>query len=794
MFEKTSTHQVELLYRSYRIAQIAALINVGILSFVQWPIISPTLIVTWSMGMLLIAGYRAVLSHQFLRQPPEDRSAPVWAWRFAIGSSVASVGWGLAAIMLFPEDQIAHQVFLAFIVAGMAAGAVTTLSAVFAIAAVFLTLMLFPLGLRLLMTGDFLPMVMGGMTFAFWAFLLANSRRSANNILDMIGARTRVERREKELSRFKTTLDLTMDCVFMFDPRTLKFIYANKGALAQLGYGYDEMMCMTPFDIKPDYGESEFHQFIQPMIDGEKNTVNFETVHEHKDGTRIPVEIFLQYIKPQDDAPRFVAIVRDASKRNELTQELTDYASTLGRLHDISAGQNLTLKDKIEQVLDLGLDVFGLDIGIISHIKDDEYHVDYIRGPDGVPAPGTVFPFNETYYAHTYTANGPTGFHAAGDSEIRNHPCYLNFKLESYLGTPIYVDGERYGTINFSSPEKQDKPFSHNHHLLIQLFAEWIGNELSRQSKNARIHSILDTMVDGVITINHEGLIETVNPAVEKLFAYSREDILGQNVAMLMPEPDYHQHDQYLQNYQETGLVKIIGAGRELEGRRRDGSLFPLELAVSEMRIGDQRMFTGVLRDISERKQTEAELAATYAELTVANDRLKVLSLQDGLTGIANRRNFDLTLDKEYQAAMRNHRFIAVIMCDIDYFKQFNDSYGHSAGDDCLREIARGMQQVPSRPNDTVARYGGEEFAVILPDTDLVGAKVVAESLRQAVWKLNILHASSDAADRVTLSLGVAATTPERGSLLTDLLKQADQALYDAKSRGRNQAQVFHQA
>lgn len=125
-----------------------------------------------------------------------------------------------------------------------------------------------------------------------------------------------------------------------------------------------------------------------------------------------------------------------------------------------------------------------------------------------------------------------------------------------------------------------------------------------------RTKAIVETIVDGVITIDHQGLIDTVNPATEKIFGYQAEELIGRNVSMLMPDPYQREHDGYIGNYLNTGQKKIIGIGREVSGQRKDGSIFPLELAISEMVVNEQRMFTGVVRDISQRKETEEKLRA----------------------------------------------------------------------------------------------------------------------------------------------------------------------------------------
>jgi diguanylate cyclase (GGDEF)-like protein/PAS domain S-box-containing protein len=127
---------------------------------------------------------------------------------------------------------------------------------------------------------------------------------------------------QQELTRLKSTLDETLDFVFMFEPDTLKFFYLNEGAIKQVGYSSDELLQMTPVDIKPNYNDEQFHAVIQPLLDGSKDSLTFETVHRHKDGSDYPVEIFLQYIKPKNELPRFVAIVRDLSERIEAQEKL----------------------------------------------------------------------------------------------------------------------------------------------------------------------------------------------------------------------------------------------------------------------------------------------------------------------------------------------------------------------------------------------------------------------------------------------------------------------------------------
>ncbi len=175
-------------------------------------------------------------------------------------------------------------------------------------------------------------------------------------------------------------------------------------------------------------------------------------------------------------------------------------------------------------------------------------------------------------------------------------------------------------------------------------------------------------------------------------------------------------------------------------------------------------------------------------QLEEANLQLKRLSFLDGLTGIPNRRAFEERLQLEWRRAMRHGSSIAVLMIDIDHFKEYNDHYGHQRGDDCLFQLAQRLRNSISRPGDFVARYGGEEFAIILPDTDLEGARAVAENLRRRVAGLRIPHSTSPVREMVTISVGAAAVVPDAASPAP--VAAADHALYRAKQLGRNRVEV----
>ncbi|MFI3189578.1 hypothetical protein BCS42_04985 [Crenothrix sp. D3] len=193
------------------------------------------------------------------------------------------------------------------------------------------------------------------------------------------------------------------------------------------------------------------------------------------------------------------------------------------------------------------------------------------------------------------------------------------------------------------------------------------------------------------------------------------------------------------------------------------------------------------IEDVLARIETHLKIINLQKQLEITNQRLHKLSMSDGLTQIANRRQFDSYLEQEWQRAMREKQSIALLIADIDFFKPYNDTYGHQGGDDCLKRVAQAIEEVLKRPTDLAARYGGEEFGVILPNTCIAGAIEISEQVCQAVRDLKIPHEKSSTASYVTISLGISCVIPEANHKLQDFIKTADNCLYKAKEQGRNQ-------
>ncbi|GIC78506.1 diguanylate cyclase [Moritella sp. F3] len=181
------------------------------------------------------------------------------------------------------------------------------------------------------------------------------------------------------------------------------------------------------------------------------------------------------------------------------------------------------------------------------------------------------------------------------------------------------------------------------------------------------------------------------------------------------------------------------------------------------------------------------QLLQTTKKLEIANEELERLATLDGLTGIANRRHLDITIAKELARAQRYAQPLTFIIADIDFFKKYNDHYGHIQGDECLKAVASILDSSLRRPSELVARYGGEEFCMLLPNTDIKNAKLVAEKLVNAVRSLEFRHEGIDKQAIVTMSFGVMSLVPSRDVTVKELMLQADEKLYRAKENGRDQ-------
>ncbi|MCW8397298.1 diguanylate cyclase [Legionella sp. PATHC038] len=299
-----------------------------------------------------------------------------------------------------------------------------------------------------------------------------------------------------------------------------------------------------------------------------------------------------------------------------------------------------------------------------------------------------------------------------------------------------------------------------------------ITQAIQERNRLREMQSAIEQSPVSVLIVDTERTIIYVNPQLIKLSGYKKEEFYGHTT-------DFIQNN-LTPRKALTNLRKTIRSGASWNGEllfhRKDGSTFWQSWSFAPVfdNYGEIQHYVGVGEDITEKKKLQV--------------LLQEMSYLDGLTGVANRRRFDDFLKHEWKRALRYAKSISLIMIDIDFFKRYNDSLGHLAGDDALKCVARALAETMNRGTDLLARYGGEEFTCILPDTPVAGAIQFADTLREAVYALKLPHPDSDVSRFVTISLGVAGCIPQNDDP-TYLIRLADDALYRAKTLGRNRVE-----
>jgi diguanylate cyclase (GGDEF)-like protein/PAS domain S-box-containing protein len=286
---------------------------------------------------------------------------------------------------------------------------------------------------------------------------------------------------------------------------------------------------------------------------------------------------------------------------------------------------------------------------------------------------------------------------------------------------------------------------------------------------------------DVIVLTNLSGKRRYISPAVITVLGWHPDELTGHTYHQIVHPEDVTALEAMMESCRESGQTEPL----IYRCRKKDGSYAWMEASMRlyhDDTTNEPIGFVNVVRDVSNRKAAEDEL-------TTAFRLVENLAMVDGLTGIANRRQFDETMDREWRRAMRDGSLLSLLMIDVDHFKRYNDIYGHVLGDACLRQIAVAAQGVIHRSSDLFARYGGEEFAVVLPNTDRNGAQLVAEQIRRAVEVCGLPH-SGNPHGMVTVSIGCATQTLSHDSDSTSLIEAADQAMYQAKSAGRNRVEV----
>ena len=318
-------------------------------------------------------------------------------------------------------------------------------------------------------------------------------------------------------------------------------------------------------------------------------------------------------------------------------------------------------------------------------------------------------------------------------------------------------------------------------YILLMLAKERSDMQIMEIQKNLqksqiRFQQIVETAIEGILIFDQNYRITFANENMASMLGYTIDEMRGRSYISFFPECqlDVYNHQEYLR---KKGIDSIY----ECCLLKKDGQKNWFLVSATPI-LDDHGNFDGsfaMLTDINERKEMELLLQESNRHLTE-------LSNKDSLTGIANRRCFDTTLEHEYSRLKRSNSKLSIILIDIDHFKEYNEYYGHVKGDECLRKIGQTLESCVNQGVDLAARYGGEEFACILPDTDIDAAVKIAEKIQQSIRDLQIEHKDSSVSEFVTASFGVTTVQYSPDIYLKDIIGMADKLLYKAKVSGRN--------
>ncbi len=304
----------------------------------------------------------------------------------------------------------------------------------------------------------------------------------------------------------------------------------------------------------------------------------------------------------------------------------------------------------------------------------------------------------------------------------------------------------------------------------LEEYIERVNAEiLQAQMSNMELEQIFSACLDPMLVIRDDGVVVRANRKMLELLNKPLEQVVGANCCDLLTKKECHLAST-TQKTSQTDIDLVDSDGNSVSFIMTTSKLITLDGSDGTL---------AQYKDITERKNAARALAQAHAAM-------EHLARTDGLTQIPNRRTFDKSLQLQWHSHLEQQNSLAIILCDIDFFKKYNDTYGHQAGDTCLVKVAAALQRALPNDEAMVARYGGEEFIFLLPDTNRDAALTCAEKARANVEQLGIEHSASDVSSVVTLSLGVASAIPTSTTTAAALLKAADDALYRAKENGRN--------
>ncbi|MGQ9558508.1 MAG: PAS domain S-box protein [Desulfurispora sp.] len=464
----------------------------------------------------------------------------------------------------------------------------------------------------------------------------------------------------------------------------------------------------------------------------------------HSSGRQIPVEINLSCIGSTGRISGYVLVIRDISGRLQAAARLQESESRFKAVF-YNAPIGMAILNPSGKIIETNY--------ALRHMLGYTYDEIILQSPIQF-----IHPDDRAEVSHLFQQAL-----SGGQSTFQTEKRYLNITGQPRWG--------RFSLAQYRTPGSEARFVIA---MLENIHEARLAQEALQQSKEY-LEKLVNNARALIVGLDQDGKIILFNKYCEQITGWSGPEILGRDWFSLFVPPAYQPATGHI-------FKNLLGQADNSEfenpimTRSGEERLVSWKNTIIRDQSGAHPVIIAIGNDITERQKTE--------------ELLKTLSNLDGLTGLANRRYFDSRLTEEWEKNARLGVPVSLIMCDIDHFKTYNDTYGHLQGDDCLKKVAGTLSNLLYRPAEMAARYGGEEFVILLPGCDLDTARQIAENIRLAVQSLAIPHAASPVSPWVTISLGTATLVPREDIPPTELIAAADSALYRAKRNGRNRVEI----
>src|SRR5256884_344579 len=604
-------------------------------------------------------------------------------------------------------------------------------------------------------------------------------RNQLLTLVSDISERLRAEEAEREMETRFRTLFHQAQAGMAFTTLDGHITTVNPAFCDLVGYADGELRTLSVLDITHPDDVAALQEAMQGMLAGEEEGRRIEKRYTRKDGEHVWADLTMRLVRGADQRPMYFQTVtvdiRDRKRaevlqaaRFAVTQALVTSPGWEKAAPGLLEGLCRTLDWELAEYWEVDAEREAMHF-VTSWKRPGRDTTAY-----EATAASAAYPRGEGLAGRVWEAGAPIAMPDLGGDNSPRATAAVAAGLHGIVGFPVRSGRRVVGMISlhtWAARDLDDGLVAVMNDVGSQIgeFVERKRAEVALQESEKRMRSVLDNVSDGLATIDPAGIIESANPAVVKLFGYSEQELVGQQSDILIATTHRAAFDNYLQR-RLTLDIPVSGA-HETMGKRKNGSLFPLEFVVSSMQIGSRHMFIATLRDISERK--------------AHTDALEYQALHDALTGLPNRSLFGDRLRQALLAARRNQKMFGVLLLDLDRFKDINDALGHDRGDSLLQEVTARLRGV-LRATDTIARLGGDEFAVLT--TDAKHPEDVVSTAKKILASLEGPFAIGDQMVETGASIGIA-MYPLHGDDPSTLLRRADVAMYVAKRSGGGYAQ-----